>query len=515
MSTRTLRGTACVLLLLTAFAAARAQQSCQPRMEQDPSRNNLVHPAGYEPAEPVSLGAVIRGGHGPTPVVLVPGAGFGGEVFAGFIEANADRYSMLAVTLPGFGGTAAPPMPADGTSYAEQTWTRSARDALAHLIEQERLDRPIVVGHWISGTQVALGVALDRPDLVRGVVVVSGVTKFVSTGASMPEPRTPELRAALVDQSLAPQWFKTVTRATWDDNNFLPRDYAIHPLRGLQLWRLAFEPDLQVWIRYLCEVWAADSTRDLDRLRVPLLVLQPELDELYGQGPGAGAYLQAFLGRAWEDVDDRDGLIQIRSVPASRVFVMDDQPELMNEAIRRFADGPASRSRPAARPAPTEPVPVGRPMWNGRLERRGERFVVADGALSIERPDSSWEVEAVDGEPPLVARISGRGSGKVSIQIQPVFGMALDAVVARIESAMATRFAEFRSLGSRPTTVDGRSAIRLECHYEKEGRPERATLEFTKLDDDWLVSVAYVASPSEFDGLAAQFERIRGSLDLE
>jgi pimeloyl-ACP methyl ester carboxylesterase len=80
-------------------------------------------------------------------MVLVSGFGVGASAFEGFMRRNADRYHMFAVTLPGFENTAAPPMPAAGTSYGDQSWTRAAVDAVVKLIREKKLDRPVLVGH--------------------------------------------------------------------------------------------------------------------------------------------------------------------------------------------------------------------------------------------------------------------------------------------------------------------------------------------------------------------------------
>ena len=69
-----------LVTLLVVVSSMQAQQTCQPRMEQDPSLNNLVHPEGYETAEPGALGQVIRRGTGAQQMVLIAGAGFGAEI---------------------------------------------------------------------------------------------------------------------------------------------------------------------------------------------------------------------------------------------------------------------------------------------------------------------------------------------------------------------------------------------------------------------------------------------------
>ena len=127
--------------LLAGASGPAAQQTIKARMEQDPGLNNLVHPEGYHTAEPGTLGGVIRRGAGAVDMMLIAGAGFSGEVFEGFMQANAERYRMLAVTLPGFGGTPAPPMPPEKTSYGELSWIRGAQEAVVRLIEEEKLDQ--------------------------------------------------------------------------------------------------------------------------------------------------------------------------------------------------------------------------------------------------------------------------------------------------------------------------------------------------------------------------------------
>src|SRR5262249_39543176 len=153
-------------------------------------------------------------------MVLVSGFGVGASAFEGFMRRNAGRYHMLAVTLPGFEGTAAPPMPPPGTSYGAQTWTQECVDAIASLIRERRLRNPGVVGHFINGSQVAMRLAIDHPDLVRSVVLLAGTPRFepLRSGRSWPKNLTLEQKVRAVDLFIAPRWFKTVTRETWVKN---------------------------------------------------------------------------------------------------------------------------------------------------------------------------------------------------------------------------------------------------------------------------------------------------------
>lgn len=320
-------------------AGAQAGPERVPRiLEQDSSLKNLIDPRGYETGDLGTLGGVITRGDGPGSMILIPGLGFGGDVFEPLIERWEDSFALHAVTLPGFGGTPAPPSPPPGTSFGEQTWTEGALTGLERLVEAEGLDDIVVVGHWLTGTQLALRLALAHPDRVRAVVLLAGSARWTSPDPSVPVEIPLEQRVARVDRGLAPKWFKTVTRETWDDNNFLPGDYAANPVLGLRHWREAARPPLHVWVRYLCEFFAQDITRELDGLEVPTLLLRPGLEGAWVE-PGAN-YLEAYTRRSWENVAEDHAMIRVRTIPETRVILWADRPDRVAGAVEAFLAEP-------------------------------------------------------------------------------------------------------------------------------------------------------------------------------
>ena len=314
---------------------AGAQQTCVRIMKQDSTLNNLVDPPGYKTAPLGTLGGVLKSGTGPQDMILIPGLGFSGDVFQELMSSWGDKYRMFAVTLPGFGGSAAPPCPAATVSFGEQTWTNNALAAIEKLIKDENIKNPIVVGHWLVGAQLAMRLAMAHPDEVKAVILFSGSTHFVpSDTTKWPLHMTLERRVAGVDRYMAPRWFATVTRETWDDNNFLPADYAVHPLRGLRLWREAFEPPLHVWVRYLCEYHAQDISLDFGKVTTPTLVLNPGLEGLFVES-GAN-YMYGFTAAGWEGAEAANPRIKIVTIPDSRACLWFDQPERVNAAVQEF-----------------------------------------------------------------------------------------------------------------------------------------------------------------------------------
>src|SRR4030067_1470682 len=123
----------------------------------------------------------------------------------------------------------------------------------------------------------------------------------------------------------APKWFKTVTRETWDDNNFLPGDSAVNPGRGLRLWREAAAPKLHVWVRYLCEFNAQDITLELDQVTVPTLKLEPGLEGIKDH-PDQN-YMENYCHKGWEGYLEKNPKITVKTIPNSRVCLWFDQPQ--------------------------------------------------------------------------------------------------------------------------------------------------------------------------------------------
>lgn len=307
-------------------------------MIQDSTLNNLVDPLVYKTGQLGELGRVDKMGTGPQAMILIPGMGLGGGVFKDFMEANKDKYTMYAVTIAGMDSTPAPPSPPESVSFGETPWTNGAFTAIEKLIEYEKIERPIVVGNWMTGTQLALRLALKYPDKIKAVIIPSGYACLVMTDTSVYKPHPPlETRIAGIDKYMIPKWFKTVTRETWDDNNYMPHDYAVNPIMSLRLWREAAEPPLHVWVRYLNEFYCQDITQQLDSLSVPTLLLYPGLEGLFHE-PNQN-YMYASCHTSWAASAPNHKMIKSITIPNSRICMWLDQPEMFNDEVSKFLAG--------------------------------------------------------------------------------------------------------------------------------------------------------------------------------
>jgi pimeloyl-ACP methyl ester carboxylesterase len=84
---------------------------------------------------------------------------------SGLLDRAAERYRVIAFDRPGYGYSERP---------RSTVWTPENQARLLHHALQEiGVDSALVVGHsW--GTMVALAMALEVPDFVRGLVLLSG-----------------------------------------------------------------------------------------------------------------------------------------------------------------------------------------------------------------------------------------------------------------------------------------------------------------------------------------------------
>jgi pimeloyl-ACP methyl ester carboxylesterase len=322
--------------LCISVRGVRAQQT-EPA--QDPKLDNLVHDAGYKTAELGSLGAVVERGSGPIDMVLVSGFGVGASAFEGFMQRNAARYHMLAITLPGFEGTLAPPMPPAGTSYGDQTWTRGAIEGVTKLIKERGLKQPVLVGHFINGTQVAARIAIDHPELARALVLLAGSPRYepLESTPYWPTGMTLEQKVKSVDTGWAPRWFKTVTRKTWINGNFVAGDYSTDESRGKKFADLANAPPLPVLIRYLCEFHASDVKVDFEKLKQPLLLIQPSFTEAL-RADQKRSYLQSYFAEPWKGGFADRAHTEAKFVDGACILVMDDKATEVDLAVAGFLE---------------------------------------------------------------------------------------------------------------------------------------------------------------------------------
>lgn len=151
-------------LLLAAGAALGAAALVVQQRTREAERDNP--PAGkFMEVDGVRLHYIERGQGQPLVLLHGDGSMIADFEISGLIDAAASKYRVIAFDRPGYGYSERP---------RTTIWTPQAQ---AHLLQkalrQIGVLQPIVLGHsW--GTLVAIAMALDFPDDVKSLVLLSG-----------------------------------------------------------------------------------------------------------------------------------------------------------------------------------------------------------------------------------------------------------------------------------------------------------------------------------------------------
>lgn len=255
------------------------------------------------------------GTHGRA-VILIPGLECGAWVWQQTIADLEKDHVVYAVTLAGFDGT---PPPARMTGLGDQ-----ASASLLQLIEQHRLDKPVLVGHSLGGA-LALRFAGEHAELIAGAVSVDATP--IMPGMDQPDgPQRQQLRAAL--EKIGPATALEDMRQT-----------VIDPAMAARYAPLVARSDPASVHAYLAEGLDTDLRPLMQHANVPILEIaayyRPDFERdaaMSGQPVMAEAdnvaYHQSLLANAPN--------AKVISISPSRHFVMLDQPEKFRQALAAF-----------------------------------------------------------------------------------------------------------------------------------------------------------------------------------
>ena len=273
-------------------------------------------------AQSPELGEVKVIGDGPTTLLVIPCASCRWRSFDEFAERNAERFTTVSVTLPGYGGSALPELPTFGT---EPLWHEYAVDALEELLKQRDLNDVIVVGHSF-GASIALQLAGRCSDRIRGLVNLDGT---LVGPLERGELSGPELLAAA--EEVRREYMVPLTDPdAWQRFN-LPA-IARQDRRTLYHgWFMATE--LTAVTQYWWDNLLTDRNPILQGLAMPVLDVQ-----LYSpRARNAAASRQRYQERI--DALQLGPNYSVLFYENIGHFIMEDAPELLDAVLAVFADG--------------------------------------------------------------------------------------------------------------------------------------------------------------------------------
>lgn len=274
------------------------------------------------------LPEVEKIGQGDTTLLIIPCMSCRWKSWETFMQRNSDRYTMYAVTLPGFGGTARPDLPlnSDGTP-----WRDNALKQLSDLMQSEKMRDVVVVGHSF-GTMVAVQLAVRNPDRIVKLINVDG-----SIYASVSESWEQRLSAAagIVEQqtrNLAdPETWRRFNGGQPDSSRPRTTEPTMPRHRSILYHGMFMATDRVSLIQYWRENVIIDLDAELMKTTIPILDIEAfSAGDLEEQKK---AYLQGL-----QEAGNPSNVTTV-FLPETSHFVMEHRPELLDQLIADFLAG--------------------------------------------------------------------------------------------------------------------------------------------------------------------------------
>lgn len=310
------------------LAAGLVASACGLARAQEGATATQPPATAAQPADgPVSpIAHVEKRGDGPIPMVLIPGVASEWSVWDGFMTRNARRYTMHAITLPGFGGSE-PPELGDKDTYETLAVTRNADRAVLKYLRESGLEKPVLVGHGY-GAMIALRIALSHPELVRAVVSVDGMPVI-----PMADPRK-ELDLTARKEQIRNTMLKSFVQMSEDDwkNQQYMNALALvsDDRRARELGEMFNRTDRAVAFHYYLESLLVDLRSQMSTLEVPTIFIAP-------MAPiGVPNKVQH---QQWRAALGAPPNTTLKFYNDCRHFVMDDLPDQLDMDIDLFTRG--------------------------------------------------------------------------------------------------------------------------------------------------------------------------------
>jgi pimeloyl-ACP methyl ester carboxylesterase len=286
-------------------------------------------------------------GAGPIPIILIPGAGCDWSVYDTFMTRNAQKYTMYAVTLPGFGKSDPPAKPS--TPPTADAWLTNAELAILKLVEDRKLERPVIAGHSLGG-HLAYRLAARHGDKFRSAISIDGLTwvplQDLTKGAG-----TLDYRRNNVEGQLGAELLHRRTDEKWkaqalENAPHLSKDKA----RGEAIGKMMGSVPSAVVGRYFLEYVSGDLTNEVTQIKIPTLSIIAISDLEDHLRPKA-----AQRAMRLDQVKDAP-MVTAVIFDDTRHMIMDDRPEELDAAIAAFLTGKPvpGAVKTATPPAPSE-----------------------------------------------------------------------------------------------------------------------------------------------------------------
>jgi pimeloyl-ACP methyl ester carboxylesterase len=290
-----------VRTLLVLLAACSSSPSPQPQRPEPPRPAPAFKPTSFT----VEVTGTGR------PVIFIPGLACDGHVWESTVAHLAGHVQAHVISLDGFAGNAPIDKPLLPTVH----------DELIQYIQQNHLDKPILVGHSLGGF-MTYWIAETAPDAIAGAVAVDGAPFLPALLDPKATVQTATAGATMMRDQMAssPDMFKLGV------SKFMG-SMIREPDKHQALIELSAKSDPKTSADAMFFLMQTDLRGDLPKIKVPMLTIAADTD---GQAP------RADIETSWKAQLDPIPHHELIVIDHSKHFVMLDQPDAFYAALDGF-----------------------------------------------------------------------------------------------------------------------------------------------------------------------------------
>ncbi len=240
------------------------------------------------------------------PVLLLPGFTCTAEVWQDIETTLTPNHELHLMTFAGFGDTTPISFP----------WLPQIKEALLTYVEENKLHKPVIIGHSMGGT-LALWLAADHPDVFSKVIVVDGLPAM---GALMMPNYDSEKIA--YETPYNKQMLEMDTTAFKNMATQMAGSMTLNKAKVPQLTEWILQADRETYVYGYTDLLKLDLREDLSNITIPVTILAAT--HPYGKEMAEATYNSQYKQLKKYDIYFAEN---------AGHFIMFDQPEWFKQKI--------------------------------------------------------------------------------------------------------------------------------------------------------------------------------------
>jgi pimeloyl-ACP methyl ester carboxylesterase len=281
-------------------------------------------PAAAQAPAPIRFTVVDQGTVGKPDVILLPGLTSGRWVWEAQAAKLAPDYRLHLLQVNGFAG-----QPAGANATADPLLPALVEDLHAYIVTRRM--RPIIVGHSLGGLLGLMLAAKYPQDVARLVIVDASPFWGLMFGPTVTADSVRPMAQSMRDGT-----FSASPARREASERSIAQGLALDPQARRRIMEDGLASDAQVGGRAMYEDLTTDLRPALASIKTPTLVIyayDPTLVFPDGTRPTAEAADAAYQS-SYRTLPN----VKLVRIDNARHFIMSDQPERLDEQLRRFLE---------------------------------------------------------------------------------------------------------------------------------------------------------------------------------